>query len=230
MTVPLPRHSSPTKMESFGPKRPSYLTEDTAKRPLSHFGDDDDVRSMDAGLVSRAQRGDQRAFHALAQAAQPRLYRLAFGVLRERAAAADATQQALIAVWRYLPRLRDPARFDAWSYRILVRACSAQLAETPRTVAQTDLPTAATSVVDDGFLAVLQRDQLERGFARLSLDQRAVIILRYLLDLPLAEVAEVLDVSVGTVASRLHRALAALRAALEADARVPISAQPRLAR
>lgn len=174
---------------------------------------------MDPELVSRAQRGDQQAFHALAEAAQPRLYRLAFGVLREPTAAAEATQQALIAIWRYLPRLLDPARFDAWSYRLLVRACSAQFGQGPRSLHDGDVPAGREPLATDEFLAVLHRDQLERGFRRLSADHRAVIALRYLLDLPLADVAEALDVSVGTVASRLNRALAALRAALEADAR-----------
>ena len=174
---------------------------------------------MDPGLVSRAQRGDQQAFHALAEAVQPRLYRLAFGVLREPTAAAEATQQALIAVWRYLPRLRDPGRFDAWSYRLLVRACSAQFGQGPRSLHDGDVSTGREPLASDEFLAVLHRDQLERGFRRLSVDHRAVIALRYLLDLPLADVAEALDVSVGTVASRLNRALAALRAVLEADAR-----------
>jgi RNA polymerase sigma-70 factor (ECF subfamily) len=185
---------------------------------------------MDPGLVTRAQRGDQRAFHAVAEAAQPRLYRLAFGVLRDPAAASDATQQALIAIWRYLPRLRDPARFDAWSYRLLVRACSAQFGQSPRWLPDTDVPAGSEPVASDEFLAVLHRDQLERGFGRLSVDHRAVIALRYLLDLPLADVAEALDVSVGTMASRLNRALAARQAALEADARLTPNIERRTAR
>ena len=68
---------------------------------------------------------------------------------------------------------------------------------------------------------MVYRDQLERGFRRLPIEQRAVVVLHHYLDLPLEAVAEALGVPVGTVHSRLHRAMGALRAALEADARLP---------
>jgi RNA polymerase sigma-70 factor (ECF subfamily) len=67
--------------------------------------------------------------------------------------------------------------------------------------------------------AVLDRDQLERAARRLSIDHRAVIVLRYYLDLPLAEISAVLHVPIGTVRSRLRYATRAMRAALDADAR-----------
>ena len=71
----------------------------------------------------------------------------------------------------------------------------------------------------EGLSSVVDRDQLERGFRRLSIDHRAVVVLHHYLDLPLDEVAETLGVPVGTVRSRLHHAMRGLRAALEADAR-----------
>ncbi len=79
----------------------------------------------------------------------------------------------------------------------------------------------------DDTMVVVQRDQLARGFARLSVQHRTVIVLRHMLDLPQEQVAEALDIPVGTVASRLSRALKALRAALEADERVsaPVTAR-----
>ena len=67
---------------------------------------------MDREFVSRAQRGDRRAFEMIAADALPRLYRVAVSVLGDRTVAEDATQRALLAIWRYLPRLRDPQRFD----------------------------------------------------------------------------------------------------------------------
>jgi RNA polymerase sigma-70 factor (ECF subfamily) len=70
-----------------------------------------------------------------------------------------------------------------------------------------------------GMSAVVDRDQLERGFQRLSIDHRAVVVLHHYLDLSLAEVAETLGVPEGTVRSRLHHAMRGLRAALDADAR-----------
>src|SRR5687767_9125492 len=83
-------------------------------------------RGMDTDLVTRAQRGDEEAFASLAVTAGDRLHAVAHRILRDLDLAEDATQQALLAIWRDLPQLRDPARFDAWSYRLLVRACYAE--------------------------------------------------------------------------------------------------------
>ena len=73
----------------------------------------------------------------------------------------------------------------------------------------------------DGASAVVDRDQLERGFRRLSIDHRAVAVLHHYLDMPLETVADTLGVPAGTVRSRLHHAMRGLRAALDADARPP---------
>jgi RNA polymerase sigma-70 factor, ECF subfamily len=173
---------------------------------------------MDADLVVRAQRGDKEAFASLAVVVGGRLHAVAHRILRDIELAEDATQQALLSIWRDLPQLRDPARFDAWSYRLLVRAC---YAERRRTRAWP--PNLRLLPVDEpaaeGLSAVVDRDQLERGFRRLSLDHRAVVVLHHYVDLPLDQVAEILGIPVGTVRSRLFHAMRGLRAALEADAR-----------
>jgi RNA polymerase sigma factor (sigma-70 family) len=147
--------------------------------------------------------------------------------MQDAQAAEDATQQALIAVWRYLPRLRDPLKFDGWSYRLLVRACYAEAKQRPRWLPEAAITGANEPRGPDDTSVVVQRDQLARGFARLSVEHRTVIVLRHMLDLPQEQVAEALDIPVGTVASRLSRALKALRAAVEADDRVaaPVAAQ-----
>ncbi len=173
---------------------------------------------MDADLIGRAQHGDEEAFASLAVAAGDRLHAVAHRILRDTDLAEDATQQALLSIWRDLPQLRDPARFDAWSYRLLVRACYAEGSRARRSMPNvrllpTDQPAA------EGLSSVVDRDQLERGFRRLSIDHRAVVVLHHYLDLPLDEVAAVLGVPAGTVRSRLHHAMRGLRAALEADAR-----------
>jgi RNA polymerase sigma factor (sigma-70 family) len=180
---------------------------------------DESCEGMDPELVTMAQRGDQQAFETLATIAHPRLYRIALGVLGDAATADDATQRALVAVWRDLPTLRDPERFDAWSYRLLLRACYAEADRRPRWLPESAIGVADEPAVPDAYRAIDERDRIERGLRRLSVEHRAVIVLRYVLDLPLEQVAEALDVSVGTVNSRLHRALKALRAALDADAR-----------
>ena len=78
---------------------------------------------MDVELVLRAQRGDEEAFASLAIAVGDRLHAVAQRILRDADLAEDASQQALLTIWRDLPQLRDPERFEAWCYRVLVRAC-----------------------------------------------------------------------------------------------------------
>jgi RNA polymerase sigma-70 factor (ECF subfamily) len=163
----------------------------------------------------------------LAERHYARLQRAAVGILRDPHVAEDATQSALINVWQDLPKLRDPARFEGWSYRVLVRACYAEAKRVPHTLSD-DATVADEPVSGDDYGAVLHRDQLERGFRHLSIDHRAVVVLRHLLDLPVEQVAEALDIPVGTVKSRLSRAIDVLRSAIEADARVP--AAPTVAR
>ena len=183
---------------------------------------------MDPELVTMAQQGDQQAFETLATLAHPRLYRVALGVLGDAASADDATQRALVAVWRDLPRLRDAYRFDAWSYRLLVRACYAEAKRRPTWLPESAIGASEEPAAPDDYHGVVERDHLERGLAQLSVEHRAVIVLRYMLDLPLDQVADALDISVGTVNSRLHRALKALRAALDAEARhAPTMTAPR---
>jgi RNA polymerase sigma-70 factor (ECF subfamily) len=174
---------------------------------------------MDTRLVELAQHGDEEAFASLAVACGDRLHAVAHRILRDTTLAEDATQQALLTIWRDLPQLRDPARFDAWSYRLLVRACYAEARRTRQWTPSIRVLPADQPDVAEGLSSVVDRDQLERGFRRLSVDHRAVVVLHHYLDLPLDEVAETLGVPVGTVRSRLHHAMRGLRAALDADAR-----------
>jgi RNA polymerase sigma-70 factor (ECF subfamily) len=177
---------------------------------------------MDTDLVTRAQRGDEEAFASLAVAAGDRLHAVAHRILRDLDLAEDATQQALLAIWRDLPQLRDPARFDAWSYRLLVRACYAEGRRSRTWTPNMRLLPSDGSSQADGSSGVADRDQLERGFRRLSIDHRAVVVLHHYLDMPLDRVAEALGIPAGTARSRLHHAMRGLRAALDADARPPV--------
>lgn len=177
---------------------------------------------MDQDLVVRAQHGDLAAFESMVVTTHPRLHGIALGILRDAALAEDAAQQALIAIWRHIRRLRDPAKFESWSYRLLVNACYDEAKRKPGWVPEAEMPATAEPVASDDIVGVVHRDQLDRGFRRLSLEHRAVIVLRYLYDLPMDQVAQALDVPLGTAASRLHRAMQHLRAGLEADARPPL--------
>ena len=172
-------------------------------------------------LVERAAAGDQDAFAALARLSSNRLFAVAFRILRDRYLAEEALQQALITIWNELPRLRDPERFEAWSYRVVVRASTEHARRERRGGALVQLlpEDADESPAPDQYRAVADRDQLERGFRRLTPEQRAVLVLRHYSGQSLAEIAEVLGIPAGTAASRLHHATRALRAALEADSR-----------
>jgi RNA polymerase sigma-70 factor (ECF subfamily) len=166
-------------------------------------------------IVVRAQHGDEAAFMALAEAVVDRFQAVAQRILRDRHLAEDATQQALLAMWRELPRLRDPGRFEAWSYRILVNACYGEMRRRRPTLS---LDLVLEHGSDDAFDGVIDRDQLERAFLTLSLDHRAILVLHHYLGWTLPQIASVLEVPVGTVNSRLSRAMGRLRSTLRAEA------------
>jgi len=175
---------------------------------------------MDRDLVERAMTGDHDAFAQLASASVGRLLVVSRLILRDAAAAEDATQDALMAAWRSIRALRDPDRFDAWLHRLLVNACYRE-ARRGRHRDHVEVHIVGFEAPQPDPTALLfDRDQLERGFQRLGTDQRAILVLHYYLGLRLDEVAEALGLPPGTVRSRLHRATQAMRAALEADARL----------
>ena len=173
---------------------------------------------MQTQLVDDARRGDREAFSVLAGAAVDRLYAIARLILRDTELAEDATQDALIRAWRDLPTLRDAERFDAWLHRILVRSCT-DIARRRRKWRAELTVVSREPAEPDGASGLADRDELERGLRRLNDAQRSILVLTYYVGLPLPEVADALDIPVGTAKSRLHYAIQALRAALAADAR-----------
>lgn len=174
---------------------------------------------MDTQLVLRAQRGDRNAYAHLADEIAGQLIAVSRRILHDDDLAQDATQQSLLTIWQDLPHLRDPARFEAWSYRILRRACYAENRRRRRSASTLRLLRTDEAAPGDDMRSVIDRDQLDGGFRRLSPDHRAVVVLHHYLDLPLTRVAGVLGIPVGTARSRLHYAMRGLRAALDADAR-----------
>jgi RNA polymerase sigma factor (sigma-70 family) len=166
-------------------------------------------------LVERAGRGDHDAFAELVRASIARLDAAARLILHDPELARDAVQEALVGAWRDLPGLRDPDRFDAWIHRITVRSCLSILRRRRRRVVEVELTSTADVPVGDIGSFVVDRDQVERALRRLDPDWRAIVVVHYFLGLPLPETAEVLGIPLGTVKSRLHRSLAAMRAELE---------------
>jgi RNA polymerase sigma-70 factor (ECF subfamily) len=176
--------------------------------------------SVERALVELARDGDEEAFASLIRMAGDRLMAIAFRILRDVDRAEDAVQQSIVTAWRQLPALRDPDRFQAWLYRVLVNACYLEARRTRRWDANVRLLDPDLSGgSSDGLLSVEDRDEMDRAFRRLPPEQRAVLVLHYYLGMRHAEIAETLDVPVGTVKSRIHYASATLRAAIEADSR-----------
>jgi RNA polymerase sigma-70 factor (ECF subfamily) len=154
---------------------------------------------------------------------------IACRILRDTALAEDAVQAALVVAWRELRTLRDANLFEPWLHRILTNECYAEARRRTRWSANIRLLSVDGPREADDILTVNDRDQLERAFRRLTLEQRAVLVFHHYLGLPLPEVADRIGIPRGTAKSRLHHATAALRASIDADARTPSASQERLA-
>jgi len=178
-------------------------------------------------LVDRARRGDAEAFDALARTVGDRCMAIAYRILRDTDLADDAVQVALITAWREIRTLRDPDRFEPWLHRILTNECYAEARRRRRWSADLRLVQLDGPREPADVLTVNDRDELERAFRRLTLEQRAVLVFHHYVGLPLAEVADRLGIPLGTVKSRLNHATAALRASVDADARAPSISEER---
>ncbi len=175
---------------------------------------------MDPALIRRAQTGDVDAFTALVAGRLEPMQRTAMAILGHEADARDAVAESLAAIWRQLPRLRDPLAFDAWSNRIVVHACRRRLRGRARVreltidaaeTGQTLPPSAGPAE------AVVERLALEQAFERLDVDARSILVLHHLDGRGLVEVAAVFGIPVGTAKSRLFAARRALERSLERE-------------
>jgi len=174
---------------------------------------------MERRLVERAMHGDEEAFDTLIGRIGDSLHSVARRILRDTTLAQDATQEALLDAWRYLPTLRDPDRFEAWAHRLLVNACHAEARRERRHRGNLRLLPHDEPMVSDSASHIAIQDQLDRAFRRLSVEHRTVVVLVHYLGQTPSEAADTMGTPVGTARSRLHYALAHLRSALEADAR-----------
>lgn len=178
---------------------------------------------MQPTLVERAINGDEQAFTRLMVDAGDRLLAIAYRILRDVGSAEDAVQIALVGAWKDLPTLRDPLLFDAWVTKLLIRACYREASKNRRWRAHVrELPMDGAPAPDSA-LSIVDRDELDRAFRRLSTEQRAIFVLHHYVGWSQADLARNLGVPIGTVKSRLHYATKTLRAAISADARTPDS-------
>lgn len=168
-----------------------------------------------ASLVTRAQAGDQIAFTRLIDERHQQLYRTAWAILRNDEDALDATQDTCLGAWRELPRLRDPARFDAWLMRSLVNRCRTALRSRKRVSVREihlepspglEMPSADRDIGES--LAI--NEAIRRAFARLSAQDRTYLVLHYVEHRSITEIAAIVDAPEGTVKWRLSEARRAL--------------------
>ncbi len=161
----------------------------------------------DLALVQKFLAGDQRAFHDLMSAHEDRVFSICLRIMRNREHALDATQETFVKVFRRADRFTGESAFSTWLYRVTVNTCYDQLRKLKRRHAdplpETNDP--ADPTVDDQLTAVELRPDLHAALETLPDEFRAAVVLSDLEGLPLADVAEILGVPVGTVKSRVFR-------------------------
>src|SRR5262245_23958304 len=171
------------------------------------------ARSVESGLVIAAQAGDTTSFEALVRRHVDRLYGAARLMLRDVDLAEDAVQHTLVRAWRDLPSLREPDRFEAWLQKLLVRASYDEARRKRRWLGEVRTLRPGTDRIEDEERALAERDEMSRALQSLTPEHRAILVLHFYLDLSPSEIASRLNVPAGTARSRLHYALAMLRAA-----------------
>ena len=172
-------------------------------------------------LVSAARQGDMAAFESLVHLYEKRVFALTLRMGGNREDAAEAAQEAFLAAWQGLAFFRGDSSFSTWLYRLASNACVDLLRRESRhrTAAgpslddeelNLEVPDAMPSPQDEAERREL-REEIERGLAALSPEHREVLVLRELHQLSYDEIAETLDLDVGTVKSRISRGRKQLR-------------------
>ena len=173
---------------------------------------------MRLDLVERARRGDREAFDVVMLESVDRLYAIARLTAQDADIAEDAVQEALLKCWRDLPTLRDVHSFEAWLHRLLLNSVAEEFRKRRRLRANVTLLRLEPST-DDASADLADRDELQRAFGLLSMEHRVALVLHHYLGMSTEEAARTLGIPAGTVKSRLHYALEAMRAALESGER-----------
>lgn len=195
-----------------------------------------DARSVSTDdLIARYQQGQAAAFTALFTRYKDYVYRIALLLLRNSSDAEEAVQETFLDLLRALSRYRvdGPARFETWLYRVTVNRCRMQQRRSRPPSADWDelAERLESSESRDDPQATVQQGEVRQALWQavdaLADHHRTAILLRYLYDLPYKEIAQVLQISEGTVKSRLYTAHRRLRVRLATDETVAQEAQAR---
>ncbi len=173
----------------------------------------------DAECVKRVQRGDVDAFEVLMRRHQKATFNLVYRLLGDYNEAAEVAQEVFLSAFRSIQQFRGDANFSTWLYRIAFNHASTRR-KTLQLAQQRHVPLDGTELIgDNGSFTDPERtiekreiqQRVQQALNRLHKDDAAIILLRDLQDAPYEEVAQTLDIPVGTVKSRLHRARRALK-------------------
>jgi len=174
--------------------------------------------AIDRSVIDRARNGDLDAFESMVRARMDAVYRLTSAILGDEADARDAAQETFVAAWRELPRLRDSDKFEAWLQRVAVNASRMTLRARGRRRVR-EIPSSEVAALA-GRAAIDNRSDaslLDSAMRELPIEQRAILVLHHLEGRPLAEIAGMLKIPVGTAKSRLFHARRALESALRIE-------------
>ncbi|MDX2344965.1 MAG: RNA polymerase sigma factor SigM [Acidimicrobiia bacterium] len=161
----------------------------------------------DVQLLNRYLGGDVTAFDELVRAHEDRVFGICLRMMRDREAALDAVQETFVTVFRKADRYEERAAFSTWLYRVAVNTCYDQLRKAKRRRTE-PLPEIADPVdprSGDEFEAVELRPEIEKALQRVPVDFRSAVVLVDLQGLALEQAAQILDVPIGTIKSRLFR-------------------------
>src|SRR5262245_56331224 len=170
-------------------------------------------------LVERCRRGDEGAFQELVNSYKDLVFALIARTTGDRSRAEDLAQEVFFRVHRGLPDFRGEARLSTWIYRIVVNVCVHENRQGPVEPLDVDRPDMqqATSSTDRQFSDLELRDRLEKAIARLPANYRLLIAAHYLNGVRYEDLAEAMELPLGTVKTQLHRAKRQLRRLLEGE-------------
>lgn len=180
--------------------------------------------AAERALVERCRGGDEGAFQELVERYKDLVFALIARTIQDRSHAEDLAQEVFLRVHRGLPYFRGEARLSTWIYRIVANVCVQDQARAPRTVSLDAMTEPAHSAAlpssrDRRFGDLELRDRLEKAIARLPANYRLLVAAHYLQGIQYEDLAEALELPLGTVKTQLHRAKQQLRRLLETELR-----------
>jgi RNA polymerase sigma-70 factor (ECF subfamily) len=180
--------------------------------------DDNHSEDDDRELVQRSLQGDTQSFRLLYRRHQQRV-RAIFYPLCAGSVLDDLVQEVFLRAWKGLPKFRQTAKFSTWLYRIAWNVASDQRQAAAKGRSQLEVLSQHAPLQQNpvDVMHLHYQDLVQRGLVKLSLEHRTVLVLHDLEEFPQREIAEILDIPIGTVKSRLFHARAAMRQFLEKE-------------